>query len=345
MPLCQSGCDVPTCSRMKEEYLTEEETESLLKALFPQGLGGADVQTVLCPEGWSASPLRIALHPTPEQQYDELVRMRAGMENLSQLFKKREPAEGDPALPEPKPVEPLPDRETFLTEAREEADEQSASDAQEIGRLVGQCTWDILSNNHDLLRPDGSVKHIGSFRHVAQVVAEFYYQKKRQSMEEIMEGMKKMAEIKDPMAQIEFMRSSGAIDMSYCEFYMGTQMIAHRADLTAIYVLIFERLKALDHAWQYSFPRLDVVRMGKPEAEADDPPEWEGYDPSGAFGKEQEEAEKEAEYQKMKEDLAAAYRESVEAARQQPVPRVVEAYRAVFDHYPAGWPPWDDLEK
>jgi hypothetical protein len=325
------------------DYLTKEETDALLRALFPQGLGGEDVQAAICPEGWLASPLRIALHPTPEQQYDELVRMSEGMENLKKLLKKRPPAEGEDSAPEPAPQEPLPDRETFLAKAKSEADEQVETDAQEIGRLVGLCAWDILSNNHDLLLPDGSVKHIGSFRHVAGVLADFYHQKEPQTMEEIMEGMRMLAEISDPKEQIEFLRTSGVIDMSYCDFYMGTQLIAHRADLGPVYRFLFERLKSLDHAWQYSFPRLGVVRMGKPERDEGDPPEWQGYDPSASFGQAQEEAEKEAEYQRMKADLDAAYRESVEAARHAPVPLVVESYRAVFDHYPVGWPPWEDL--
>ena len=61
---------------------TDDEAQQLLGELFPHGWAAADVMEELAPEGWEASPLVLIFHPTPEQQYEEAVRMH---ENLQQL--------------------------------------------------------------------------------------------------------------------------------------------------------------------------------------------------------------------------------------------------------------------
>ncbi len=308
------------------DWMPENESLELLRRLFPQGLGGADVMAALCPEGWAASPLRLAFHPTPEQQYEEAVRWRENLERLGGVFgnrraKDRTGADGRP-LPSAPPLEPLPEREVFLAEARTKPDAQEEPDEKELGRLMGLCLWDVVSDNHDLILPDGSVRHMGSFRATAGIIADFFYQKPphEEDAEEVW--------------------NFNAWDMDYCEFYMGTWAIGGRADLSPVYRLIFERLKALDYGWQYAFPKLGVVRFQKPET-PDGKPEWEGYDPSAALAGQEKERAEEAEFRKLQADLEAAHREDLEAAKKRPPPLTVQAYREVFGHWPAGWPPWE----
>lgn len=51
-----------------------EQAEQLFRSLFPSGLADPAVMKLPCPDGWAASPLRLAFHPTPEQAYQERVR-------------------------------------------------------------------------------------------------------------------------------------------------------------------------------------------------------------------------------------------------------------------------------
>ena len=42
-----------------------------------------------------------------------------------------------------------------------------------LGYLIGLCLWDILSDNHDLILPDGRVVHLGSFKGAAGLISDF----------------------------------------------------------------------------------------------------------------------------------------------------------------------------
>ena len=127
----------------------------------------------------------------------------------------------------------------------------------------------------------------------------------------------------------------------YMDFYMGTTVVGHRADLTPVYALIFRRLKGLGLDWRYVHPRLHIVDLsGLREAlEHGDAPEWVGYDPSEAFAREHEERKRQQELAELRESLDAAYRESIEEARRNPPPPNVQAYRQVYGRWPDGWPP------
>lgn len=108
-----------------------------------------------------------------------------------------------------------------------------------------------------------------------------------------------------------------------------------------MYALIFRRLKALGLDWRYVHPRLHLVdlRRLRELLERGDAPEWLGYDPSEAFAREQEERKREQELAELRESLDKAYQESVQEARRNPPPRIVEAYRQVYGRWPDGWPP------
>jgi len=123
--------------------------------------------------------------------------------------------------------------------------------------------------------------------------------------------------------------------MDYCEFYMGTWAVGGRTDLSPVYRMIFARLKTLGLDWHYAFPRLQLIRFVKPEPEG---PEWGDYDPSTAF----EEEENEQQHAMLEADLEEGHRESLEAAKDRPLPLTVTAYHDIFGRWPPGWPPWKE---
>jgi len=293
-----------------DAWFTDEESFALLRDLFPEGLGGADVQALLCPKGWRDSPLRLSFHPTPEQEFEEAVRWHENLLRLQEGARKRNPESVPP------PPDPPPERETFLAEARARPDRQEESDERELARLVGLCLWDVLSDNHDVILADGTCKHLGSFRATAGIIADFFSEANR-------------PDAGDPEDSWRF------DSMDYCEFYMGTWTIGGRADLSPVYRMIFARLEALGLDWRYAFPRLQMIRFAKPESEES---EWKSYDPSAAF----EEEEKEREHARLEAELEKAHQESLEAAKDRPPPETVSAYYDVFGRWPPGWPPWEE---
>jgi len=282
----------------------------LLARLFPHGLGGKDVVDVLCPQGWRLSPLRLAFHPTPEQQWDETLACRRNTERLNRLPRRNQPAP---------PLEPLPDRDTFLAKARAQDDDSNESDASELARLVGLCLWDITSDNNDLILPEGHAQHPGSFRATAGLIADFFYRPPGYAPTE----------------------SGNFSDFSsgYMEFYMGTWAIGDRTDLTPVYRLIFSRLQTEGFSWHYNFTTLGMVRFDKPEE--DTPQSWQGYSPSQSLAEQEERKKKDAENDRLAETLEQINREALEETKYRPPPGSVLAYQQVFGRWPLGWPPWE----
>ncbi len=292
-----------------DDWIDEKESFELLRRLFPNGAGGEDVMRALCPGGWCNSPLRLAIHPTPEQRWEEHCRIH---ENLNRLPWRKGPPE------------PPPDRETFFRELENSPTRMPEPDEVELAHLVGLCLWDILSDNHDLVFPDGRIRHMGSFRMVGGILYDFIDGRKPESTEE-----------PDPLDVSNWDFSSW--DMGYMDYYMGTIWVSGRTDLAPVYRLIFERLKILGLRWRYSFPRIGMVHFNKPES---DTTNGAGYDPSEAFAREQEKEKEQAEVRRLQDELDEAYRESLEEAISRPPPSTVSAYRDVFSQWPLGWPPW-----
>ena len=188
---------------------------------------------------------------------------------------------------------------------------QEEADIAKLGHLIGLCLWDIISDNHDLILPDGRVVHFGSFRAAADVISDF------------LAG-------ESPMD----LRSGEG----YLEFYMGTWAIKNRTALKPIYRYIFSRLRQCGVDWKYSFPRLQVIRLKRHE---DHEEHFENYDPSAAFAAEQKEREENEQYARIQEELEKLHRENIELARSNPPPETVQAYFEVFGRWPLGWPPWE----
>lgn len=301
--------------------MSEAECRAEFAALFPQGVAGGDVLAAVAPEGWSESPLKSAFHPTAETIFEESLAFHRNLESLS---KNRAP---DGKKPAPAPT---------LEEIQRDFAETPVVPGEECAQLVGECLWDVFSDNHEVVADDGRVADIGSFRGAGGFIAEFAggaaksFAPDANALSELMPGMP------------ELPPGMPAFDMGYMQFYMGSIRTAQRVDLAPVYQMIFRRLQDRGLDWIYHFPRLSVVdmrplrdRMKEDSGEK----EWESYDPSQALADEEEDRIKDRELAEMRESLDQSHRESVERAKDLPPPRTVAAYRSVYGRWPEGWPP------
>ncbi len=273
---------------------SESDLEVEFDRLFPQGFAGPDVVQELAPAGWENSPLLAAFHPSPAQTYEEAIRFHR---NIGML---RRPDDQRPEPPEP-----------TLDEIARDFREHPIEAEQEVPELVGQCLWDIFSDSHEVVGPDGRVLNLGSFRGSGGFLAEVLNR------------------------QISVER------YDYMTFYMGTIWLAQRADLTPVYQMIFRRLRSRGLDWIYHFPRLHAIDF-RPLKEALDrkhEPDWLNYSPSEALAKEAEQKEHDRELAEFRESLDDGFWEAVEEALRAPPPTTVKAYEAVYRCFPKGWPP------
>src|SRR5205807_7271603 len=143
-------------SRFDANEFSLAECQAELEQLFPHGFAGSDVVREIAPAGWEHSPLVAVFHPSSEQCYEESLRMH---QNICAL---RRPDD-------PRPLPAPPSRAEFAQDSAEPAIETE----REVRELVGQCLWDVFSDNHDVVAPDGRVLHLGSFRAAGGFLAEF----------------------------------------------------------------------------------------------------------------------------------------------------------------------------
>jgi hypothetical protein len=276
------------------ESYSEEELVAEFDRLFPQGFAGRDVLSELAPAGWENSPLLAAFHPSPAQLYEESCRRHR---NLA-------------ALRRPNDQHPLPPEQT-LDEVARDFREHPVETEREVRDLVGQCLWDVFSDGHEVVGPDGRVLNLGSFRASGEFLAEVLN------------------------------RQIGTEQYDYLDFYMGTSWLGQRTDLTPVYQMIFRRLRSRQLQWIYHFPRLYAVNF-RPLKEALDQqraPDWLNYSPSEALAKEEEQREYDRKLAELRESLDEAYCEAIAEALKRPEPATVRAYAAVYGSWPRGWPP------
>lgn len=279
--------------------LTDAELKEFFDRLFPHGFAGSDVLAEIAPEGWEKSPLLACFHPSVEKVFEERVQMHRNVEELIGLDRKDDP--DNPKLaPKPEPT---------LDEVRADWRDKPIAAHEEVMELVALCLWDVFSDNHDVIAADRRVADIGSFRGAAGFLVEY---------------------LTGP--------NDDLWNMDYCRIYLGTIWISDRADLTPVYAMIFQRFKALGADWEYHFPQLGLVDLS-PLREALAPPKPEEYSPSGAFGKEQEERERQAELERFRAELAEGTAKARRAAMDRPPPATVTAYQTIYGCDPKGWPP------
>lgn len=322
---------------------TEVECRAVFETLFPQGPSGADVLAELAPEtagGWAGSPLRAVFDPGPEQLHREALRM---WETTEELFRKRPPkpvagqdTENDAVAPEPRDPRSAPTLEDITREYTPSPPEPE----REVKELFTRCLWDVFSDNHRVFRAgDRRTVDLGSFRGSAGFLAEFAngrWEDEDPMARMTPEALKAMF---DAMMNMDFSaRDDPNRPYDYMDFYMGTGMVSGRADLGPVYRLIFRRLRARGFDWRYVFPRLLLVDMGGLRDGAADP-SGADYDPSEAFAREEAERERKAESAKLRAQMETDHQRAIRAARAQPPPTTVAAYAAVFERWPAGWPP------
>ncbi len=207
-----------------------------------------------------------------------------------------------------RPVPPEPTLEDVARDFRERPIEVEA----EVRDLVGDCLWDVFSDSHEVVAlEDGRVLSLGSFRGSGGFLAELLN------------------------------RQIGEERYDYINFYMGTTWVAHRADLRPVYRMIFHRLRGRGLDWIYHFPRLHAIdfRPLKEALDQKDKPDWLNYNPSEALAREAEQKEHDQKLAELRESLDQGYRGAIEEALNAPPPATVQAYEAVYGHFPQGWPP------
>ena len=223
-------------------------------------------------------------------------------DNLRRLRGKKAPPEEEPQI--------------MLDALRREMPVDAPKPAKECADLLGCCLWDVFADNHDVRTAEGVLVDLGSFRAAAGFIADL---RQRRSHSEAWVNERR----------------------DYLEFYLGTWMVRHRADLTPVYELIFRRMQQLCLDWRYVHPRLMLVdfRPLHEALESENVPEAVRYDPTENYWREQREAAHDADVADLRRSLDEAYKESVAEARHDPLPATVCAYQRVYGRIPVGWPP------
>lgn len=273
---------------MGYKELPEDVCESLLIELF-QTI--PELLQKIAPSGFTNSPLVLIFHPTPEQQYKEYRRMNENLAALQEASRKQTV------------YNPFLSFEEFIKDARTEpVDEQ-----YEIVSIVGDCIWNIFSNNHTVFNEDSESYDLGSWRGSGHYIA-------------------------DVINSLQLVHGKS---FEYMDFYMGNFFAQERADLTPVYEFIFEKLKAKNLDWEYSFPRMGLVSFSNDDIEKDIP---EKYNAEEAVKKQIEKEEQQNEINKLQEKFDESYKAEYEEARcKKPSPEVM-AYYNIYHHYPKGHP-------
>lgn len=277
-----------------DETLSEAECYAEFDRLFPYGFAGDDVIREIAAQGWAHSALLAVFHPSAEQVYEECVRIHRNIQSLGRQRRN------SPTTPEPS-----------LEEIKKQHSTTPIQVEEEVRSLVGWSLWEIFSDNHKVVGPDGRTFYLGSFRYAGGMLADYLNRKLDTSR------------------------------FDYMDFYLGTVWVADRADLAPVYEMIFRRLKERGCDWVYHFPSLHAIdfRPLRDALKEKEGPEWVNYSPEEALAKEEEEAKRDKELAELRERLDEGNREAMAEAAKQPPPSTVAAYRAVYGRDPQGWPP------
>ncbi len=281
------------------ERLSDSELVDLFDRLFPHGFAGPDVLADLAPDGWERSHLVACFHPSIERILEEQLQFHRTFEELGDVLRRRGKAAAAEISARPKP--------TLESVAREHQPRPVRQD-EEVTELIGECLWDVFSDNHEVIMPEGRIADIGSFRGSSAFLDEY-------------------------LACAESRTWCGGDDM---RFYLGSIWTTGRADLMPVYVMIFRRLHAIGADWIYHFPEIHVVDLSAYKTEDD---ATLGYSPTRCAVAELEARKHREEFERMRAKLADANARVREEAMDRPAPAILRAYRAVYGRDPRGWPP------
>ncbi|MDQ3682976.1 MAG: hypothetical protein M3352_07890 [Bacteroidota bacterium] len=198
---------------------------------------------------------------------------------------------------------PLMSFEEFIKDAKvEPVDEQ-----YEIVSIFGDCIWNIFSNNHTVLNENNESYDLGSWRGSGHFIA-------------------------DVINKLQLVPGKS---FDYMDFYMGGFFTEERADLTCVYEFIFEKLKAKNLDWEYSFPKMGLINFNKEDDEKDVP---ENYNAAAAVKKQLEKEEHQNEINKLQGSFDEIYKAEYEEARYKKPSAEVMAYFNIYRRYPKGHP-------
>lgn len=178
---------------------TKQDCLALLLALVPDL---TEVMEAVAPMGWAKSTLYQVAHPTPEQRLEVAQRAYKAV----QRFKTEKSADQKtPTLADFQDVETAP-----------------AYPLNELRSILGDCLWDIFSDNNEVVDAQGVVYDLGSFRGSGRFIADFLNQHPA-----IPEGT----------------------TFDYIDFYMGSYGRPEPDILTPVYIYLFTGLKVNGCDW------------------------------------------------------------------------------------------------
>ncbi len=283
----------------ENERLSDPELVALFDRLFPLGFAGPDVLADIAPDGWDRSPLLACFHPSIERILEEQLQFHRNTEELGEMLRQH----GKGTL-----ADDAPRAEPTLESVTREYQPSPVQQDDEVTELVGQCLWDVFSDNHDVIMADGRIADIGSFRGASAFLDDYLTR-----------------------AEPGHLRRG-----DYMRFYLGSICTSGRADLMPVYAMILRRLRTIGAGWIYHFPELHVVDLSafKTEDEA-----TAGYSPTRGAVAELEARKDREEFERLSADLADGNARAREEAMDRPPPATVRAYRSVYGRDPRGWPP------
>ena len=265
-----------------------------------------ELREALAPDGWEDSPLADKAFPPPDEQEQQA---RSFMDAMNERLQES----ANEAMDE--------DVQERLFEHMHQRG--AAPDVRDTGAcdVIGMALWDVFSENHDVVDPDGRAYHLGSFRGSARFIAE---------------TLNETYELGDRYTYLDFYMGAAVGDGDEAFLSAETEVEFPRDEaFLSVYEWIFRRLYERDCDWIYAFPRLHLISFDSPEDESDDPA---AYDPAASVERDLEREEKEQEIEELRRELDAMHQEAIKKAKDEPLPLVVRAYEAVFGELPEGWP-------
>lgn len=132
-------------------HKSDNECVNILRSIFEDAI---QFYNTIAPKGLKNSDLVLFLHPTPEQQYEEHLRIR---KNINQLTKKLKQE----------------DKEIKINDFKQD-DLKNISEFYEFLYILGLSVYDIFSNNHEVFSNDNKVYDLGSLRGSGGFIADFF---------------------------------------------------------------------------------------------------------------------------------------------------------------------------